>query len=736
MFLLLGLTLFSLNGAFASNATQNATSNVTILNSTYSAVNSTDFTNGTTNSSSDLAAQNSQQLTDNNSSTTNSSTVQNETNTTNVAAGGNGGDIHGVWISSTDANSITKDALKALHAAGITDIFVKSNLISTPTYDTVLRHVLDLIQENGLNLKVHAWITCFQDANGNWIDPQGAYTYTVQVPYEGWYQNWQQVWYQAWTKSWYKKWYRSHGKWRSYWRYGWQSTWKSYWKLNWVWGQTTFTETRTGYDTTHNTEVINAIKDIVTKYKVAGINLDYCRYPGTAYKHTGATDTITNFVKQVHDAVKAINSNVTVSADLMPEGSVNAYYYGQDYAALAKYLDFMVPMVYKGNYNKNTAWIGSTTAYIVSQANGTPVVTGLQTYKSDSDTTPLPSSQLDNDVNAAMSNGSSGYMLFRYGLIDSQFYGAVDPTNDEILAAAAWVKNYTETNHALPDYVTIDSAQVSMAQFLQLLVTDLLQINNNTTANMTIENVTDPTNPTENVTAGNINETEYLNIAQNIKTFIDSNGRAPNYAKSSLGNIQFESVVYMYSQILNSYLKNATLPNNITINPWSTTTQTTTPTTPTNTVPAWLQQYLQPTKNCQSTDYRITADVAAITSGITDPYAKAVALYNWLHTHENYSFYSNSQKGAVGTLCSGYGNCCDLSNLMVAFARAAGIPARYVHGYCHFSSNWYGHVWAQLYINGQWINADLSSSRNSFGVIRNWNTNTYTLYGYLTELTF
>ena len=67
---------------------------------------------------------------------------------------------------------------------------------------------------------------------------------------------------------------------------------------------------------------------------------------------------------------------------------------------------------------------------------------------------------------------------------------------------------------------------------------------------------------------------------------------------------------------------------------------------------------------------------------------------------------------------------------MVAFARAAGIPARYGHGYCQFSSAWYGHVWAQLYINGQWINADLSSSRNSFGTIKNWNTKTAKIYGY------
>ena len=34
----------------------------------------------------------------------------------------------------------------------------------------------------------------------------------------------------------------------------------------------------------------------------------------------------------------------------MPEGSSNSYYYGQDYSQMSKYLDFIVPMIYKGNY--------------------------------------------------------------------------------------------------------------------------------------------------------------------------------------------------------------------------------------------------------------------------------------------------------------------------------------------------------------------------------------------------
>ena len=108
---------------------------------------------------------------------------------------------------------------------------------------------------------------------------------------------------------------------------------------------------------------------------------------------------------------------------------------------------------------------------------------------------------------------------------------------------------------------------------------------------------------------------------------------------------------------------------------------------------------------------------------------KAVALFNYVRDNIAYSFYYNTQKGAEGTLIAGSGNCCDQAQLLVAMARAVGLTVRFATGYCTFSSGSYGHVWVQFYIDGTWINADPVSNRNSFGVINNWNTNTYTSRG-------
>ncbi len=305
-------------------------------------------------------------------------------------------------------------------------------------------------------------------------------------------------------------------------------------------------------------------------------------------------------------------------------------------------------------------------------------------------------------------------------------------TISEIVDATRRVKNYVETYHTLPNYVQMGSLQVSMSQFLHLLTKCTNQLNSGITSPIVVTNVGVATSPQEQMTSGNLDKTEYVDLAIRVKSFIDSNGIAPNYGSSSLGNLRFESLLYLYSRVVAFYGENQNLPNYATMKPWSSVVAKE------PSVPAELQQYLQATTNCQVNDPRIIALAQSITSGATSSYQKATLVYNWVRDNINYSYYYNSQKGAVETLTSGSANCCDHSHLVVALARAAGLPARYEHGYCYFttSGNWYGHVWAQIYVNGQWYNADATSSRNLLGVINNWNTNTWTYKGTYASLPF
>ncbi|HML05434.1 MAG TPA: hypothetical protein VK426_06655, partial [Methanobacterium sp.] len=104
----------------------------------------------------------------NNSTGTSGLNTTNTTETSLKAAGSDSSsEIHGVWIAANDTLNLNKTDIKNLVETGITDIFVKTNRISDPTYDIVLPYILSLV--NGTGINVHAWITCFKDASGNWI---------------------------------------------------------------------------------------------------------------------------------------------------------------------------------------------------------------------------------------------------------------------------------------------------------------------------------------------------------------------------------------------------------------------------------------------------------------------------------------------------------------------------------------------------------------------------------------
>ena len=308
-------------------------------------------------------------------------------------------------------------------------------------------------------------------------------------------------------------------------------------------------------------------------------------------------------------------------------------------------------------------------------------------------------------------------------------------TVKQINNAAAKVKAYIETNHKLPNYVTIGTTQVQMSDFLRLLVANLLQLNKGKTSSITLKSMGSAAKPSESVKSGTITKAGYLDLAKRVNAFINANGILPNYATSSLGKLNYKSLIYTFSKVLAFYNTNSRLPSYVTVKPWSKVGTSDTSTSNSSTpIPASLQQYLKATKNCEVTNSQIQSLAKSITNGKSSTYAKASAIFNWVRDNIAYQFYYNSVKGAVGTLTSKSANCCDTSNLLVALERASGIPTRYEHGYCKFSSGWYGHVWTQVYVDGKWYRADAISYSNTFGVIKNWNTTTATIYGTYTSL--
>jgi len=189
---------------------------------------------------------------------------------------------------------------------------------------------------------------------------------------------------------------------------------------NGKWVNPVDTKTKT-YNQAHFNKLLSKIKTYSQMSRVSGIHLDYLRYPGTAYKYSysnGVTGekAVTEFTKQAARTMKSYNSRLILSAAVMPETNSNAKYYGQNIPELGKYLDVISPMIYKGNYGKNSTWIKATTSWFVKNSGGAKIWGGLQTYKSDNDLTILSTSELRTDSKAVINGGASGIALFRWGL--------------------------------------------------------------------------------------------------------------------------------------------------------------------------------------------------------------------------------------------------------------------------------------------------------------------------------
>lgn len=148
--------------------------------------------------------------------------------------------------------------------------------------------------------------------------------------------------------------------------------------------------------------------------------------------------------------------------------------------------------------------------------------------------------------------------------------------------------------------------------------------------------------------------------------------------------------------------------------------------------------YLKATRNCQVNNAQIKSLVKSLTKGLTSDMDKAKALFEYVQLNIEYDYYFDTDKGAVKTLSEKEGNGADQAHLLVAMFRAAGLKARYVHGYCTYYMNQktIGHVWTQVLIDGTWICADSSDLSNRFGSISVWNVDSYTLINKYLELPF
>ncbi|WP_407391344.1 transglutaminase domain-containing protein [Methanobrevibacter sp.] len=302
-------------------------------------------------------------------------------------------------------------------------------------------------------------------------------------------------------------------------------------------------------------------------------------------------------------------------------------------------------------------------------------------------------------------------------------------TLKEVLAAATSFKNYYDKNNKFPNSVSVGGKSFSVQGFLYIMSEAIYQLGNSKTGNVPyIEGVAAPNSPSgDNINSRDLTQSKYVAVAKSIASYIKTNKMAPNYASSDVGKIIYSEVVDSFSRILAFYNSNNRLPNYVTINYGSGSSQAGSGLNEKNTV-SELAIYLMSATHCQVNSSAIKKIVNSVIKGKTTDKEKASAILNYVRDTVSYSFYYNTKYGAEGTLSAKTGNCVDHTHLLIAMFRTAGLPARYVHGTCTFSSgSTYGHVWAQVLVGNTWTVADATSSRNSLGSIVNWNTKSFTL---------
>ncbi|WP_455644790.1 hypothetical protein [Methanosphaera sp.] len=177
-------------------------------------------------------------------------------------------------------------------------------------------------------------------------------------------------------------------------------------------------------NSTQQNMITTFIQQVVRIDGVDGICLDYIRYSGSTYGVNSSV--VTDFVKKVNTIVKGYDKNIILSGTVFPEKGATKTYYGQDCTALSDYLDVIMVMAYRYDYNKNTSWISDVTNYTLTQSVNAKVVSILQTYNTvNGSYVRLNKTTLENDAQAAVDGGSNGYALFKYELI-SQYPCSAD----------------------------------------------------------------------------------------------------------------------------------------------------------------------------------------------------------------------------------------------------------------------------------------------------------------------
>lgn len=218
-----------------------------------------------------------------------------------------------------------------------------------------------------------------------------------------------------------------------------------------------------------------------------------------------------------------------------------------------------------------------------------------------------------------------------------------------------------------------------------------------------------------------LSEDEYVELAQEVRDAISSNGKAPGVVETSIGNIRFRDVLYTFTRILSSYGENEELPKELEFAP-----------SPIGNLvrngvetPTKYAYFLLSGTYVITNSGRVNEVLSEVYQPGYDNERFAEELCDWTHDSITYTFIP-SPPTSEEVLEDKKGQCRDYANVYLALVRTAGIPARRISGWVISIGVWLppagwefiigttpegetiaGHAWTQIFLPDKgWVSVD------------------------------
>ena len=174
-------------------------------------------------------------------------------------------------------------------------------------------------------------------------------------------------------------------------------------------------------------DIIAHAKSYIEDFGVKGLHLDYIRFGGKAYTHNygdvTAEGAVTEFCRQIRAFADTYDEGIVLSAALMAEDEQSdIYYYGQNMYEMGKYMDILMPMIYR--YQENgisygDSWCQKMASMFAGNNGIAECWAGMQTYEyPGGKIAGLSASRIQSDIDVFKDTKAKGIVLFRYGYGD------------------------------------------------------------------------------------------------------------------------------------------------------------------------------------------------------------------------------------------------------------------------------------------------------------------------------